>query len=173
MTPRSRAPLAPRIDVRIAPPFRTAVRAAWLRAVARRTLEAEGVAGAVQAGVVVADDETVRDLNQRFLGLDEPTDVLSFGLAAAEDAPFALPPEEVASLGEVVIAYPTALRQAQAAGRSVEAEFAHLLVHGLLHLLGYDHQRPHDGRAMRRREEEILVALPLSAGLSEELHGGR
>ena len=172
MTPRSRAPLAPRIDVRIAPPFRTAVRAAWLRPVARAVLEAEGVAGAVQAGIAITDDETVRELNGRFLGLDEPTDVLSFGLAEAGQAPFALPPEEAASLGEVVIAYPTALRQAQEAGRSVEAELAHLLVHGLRHLLGYDHQRPEDGGALRRREEEVLAALSVSAGLSEGLHGG-
>ena len=171
MTPQRRAFLAPRIDVRIAPPFRAAVRAAWLRAVARGVLAAEGVAGPAQVGIVVADDETVRELNQRFLGLDEPTDVLSFGLAAGE-APFALPPEEAAALGEVVIAYPTALRQAEGARRAVEAEVAHLLVHGMLHLLGYDHQRSGDEAAMRRREEEILAGLPVSAGSFERLHGG-
>jgi len=145
---------------------------AWLRAVARGVLVAEGVAGPVQVGIVVTDDETVRELNQRFLGLDEPTDVLSFGLAEAAGAPFALPPEETASLGEVVIAYPTALRQAREAGRSIEAELAHLLVHGLLHLLSYDHQRPEDVGAMRRREKEILAGLPVSAGLFERVHGG-
>ena len=118
------------------------------------------------------DDETVRGLNQRFLGLDEPTDVLSFGLGSTDEAPFALPPEEEASLGEVVIAYPTALRQAAEAGRTVEAEVAHLLAHGLLHLLGYDHERPEDEGAMRRREEEILAGLPTTAGPFERLHGG-
>jgi len=169
MAPPQRAVAAPRIDVRIAPPFRAAVRAVWLRAVARRALAAEDV-GPVQVGVVVTDDETVRELNQRFLGLDEPADVLSFGLAAADEAPFALPPEE-ASLGEIVIAYPTAVRQADEAGRTIEEEVAHLLVHGLLHLLGYDHQRPEDEAAMRRQEERVLAGLTTSVGPFERIHG--
>jgi probable rRNA maturation factor len=172
MAPPQRALAAPRIDVRIAPPFRAAVRAAWLRSIARRVLAVEGVAGPAHLGIVIADDETVRDLSHRFLGLDEPTDVLSFGLSAAEDAPFALPPEETTSLGEVVIAYPTAVRQAEEAGRLTEAEVAHLLVHGVLHLLGYDHQRPDDERAMRGREEQILAGLAASVGPFERLHGG-
>ena len=141
-----------------------------MRAIARRALAAEGVGGPAQVGVVIADDETVRELNQRFLGLDVPTDVLSFALAAADEAPFALPPEE-ASLGEVVIAYPTAVRQAKEAGRTIEAEVAHLLVHGLLHLLGYDHQRPQEEMAMRRQEQEILAGSPTSIGPVERLHG--
>ena len=172
MTPPQRALAAPRIDVRIASPFRAAVRAAWLGAIARQVLAADSVAAPAHVGIVVADDETVRELNQRFLGLDEPTDVLSFGLAAADGSPFALPPEEEASLGEVVIAYPTAFRQAEEAGRPIEAEVAHLLVHGLLHLLGYDHERSEDEGAMRRREEEILAGLPISTGPFERLHGG-
>ncbi len=172
MAPQRRALAAPRIDVRIASPFRTTVRVAWLRVIARRVLAAEGVAGPAHVGIVVADDQTVRDLNHRFLGLDEPTDVLSFGLGAADQAPFALPPEEEASLGEVVIAYPTALHQAEEAGRPAEVEVAHLLVHGLLHLLGYDHERPEDDGGMRRREEEVLTGLPTTAGPFERLHGG-
>jgi len=172
MGPQRRALTAPCIDVRIAPPFRAAVRAAWLRAIARRVLAAEGVAGPAHLGIVVSDDETVRGLNQRFLGLDEPTDVLSFGLAGTGEAPFALPPEEAASLGEIVIAYPTALRQAEEAGQAVEAEVARLLVHGLLHLLGHDHERPQDERVMRRREEEILTTLPISVGTFGGLHSG-
>ena len=164
--------MAPRIDVRIAPPFRAAARAAWLRAIARCVLAAEDVVGPAQVGIVVTDDETVRELNRRFLGLDEPTDVLSFGLTGAEEAPFALPPEEAASLGEIVIAYPTALRQAEEAGQAVEAEVAHLLVHGLLHLLGYDHRRPDEEGPMRRREEEVLAGLTISVGPFERLHGG-
>jgi len=169
MAPVRRALRAPRIDVHIAPAFRASVQPAWLRAVARLVLAAEDV-GPVQVGVVVTDDETVRDLNQRFLGLDEPTDVLSFGLAGTGEAPFALPPEE-ASLGEIVIAHPTAVRQAHEAGRAIQAEVAHLLVHGLLHLLGYDHQRPEEEAAMRGREEAILAGLRASVGPVERLHG--
>jgi probable rRNA maturation factor len=172
MAPRRRGSPPPQIDVRIAPPFRTAVRPAWLRSIARRVLAAEHVAGPAQVGIVVTDDETVRDLNRRFVGLDEPTDVLSFGLGATGESPFALPPEEATSLGEVVIACPTALRQAEEGGRAFGAEVAHLLVHGILHLLGYDHQRPEDERVMGLRESEIMTLLPMLVRPFERPHGG-
>jgi probable rRNA maturation factor len=153
---------APRIDVQVARPFRSALRVPWLRRIGRHVLVAEG-AGATQLGVVVTDDATVRDLNHRYLGRDEPTDVLSFGLGEKGGRPFVLPPGEATPLGEVIISYPTAVRQAGEQGHSVAAEVAHLLVHGILHLLGYDHQAAKDRRMMRRREEEILADLDLEA----------
>jgi probable rRNA maturation factor len=149
---------AHRVEVQIARPFRSALRVPWLRRVARHVLVAEGV-GSTQLGVVVTDDATVRELNRRYLGVDEPTDVLSFGLGGKGDRAFALPPGEAASLGEVIISYPMAVRQAEEQGHSVEAEVAHLLVHGVLHLLGYDHVEAEDERVMREREEEILADL--------------
>jgi len=172
MAPPQRALGVPRIDVRIAPPFRVAVRAPWLRDIARGVLELEHIAGPAQVGIVVTDDETVRELNRRFRGLDEPTDVLSFGLGGTDEAPFALPPEEAASLGEVVIACPTALRQAEEAGRAFGSEVEHLLVHGLLHLLGYDHQRPEDERVMSLRERQIMTLLPWLVRPFERPRGG-
>jgi probable rRNA maturation factor len=114
-------------------------------------------------GVVIADDATVQELNRRFLGMDEPTDVLSFGLGGQGAKDFALPSGEATSLGEVIISYPTAVSQAEEQGQSVQAEVAHLLVHGILHLLGYDHQGAEDERLMRQRGEEILAALDLEA----------
>ena len=151
-----------RIEVQVARPFRSALRAPWLRRIARHVLAAEGT-GPTQLGVVIADDATVRELNRRYLAIDEPTDVLAFGLAETGDRPFALPPGEAAPLGEVIISYPTAVRQAEEQGHSVEVEVARLLVHGVLHLLGYDHQEAEDERSMREREEEILAALDLEA----------
>lgn len=158
------------IEVRIDPPFRSAVRVPWLRAIARRVLAAES-AGPVELGIAISDDATVRDLNRRYLGLDEPTDVLSFGLSEESDTPFALPPGEAAPLGEVIISYPTAVQQAREEGHSVEAELAHLLVHGILHLLGYDHLERDDERAMRRKEEQILARLGQETGSFDNLHG--
>jgi probable rRNA maturation factor len=151
---------AHRIEVQVARPFRGVVRAPWLRRVACHVLLAEG-AGPTELGVVITDDATIRELNRRFLGIDEPTDVLSFGLGAQGGRPFALPPGEVASLGEVIISYPTAVRQAEEQGHSLQAEVAHLLVHGILHLLGYEHQAAEDERVMRQRGEEILADLDL------------
>jgi probable rRNA maturation factor len=124
-----------------------------LRRLAVRVLRAEGVTPPAEVGLVAADDETLRDLNRRYLGLDEPTDVLSFSL---EPAAFVTPPDGVRRLGEVILSYPTAERQAQEAGHSVQEEAAHLVVHGLLHLLGYDHEERKGERRMRAREEELL-----------------
>ena len=152
-----------RVDVRIEPPFRGRVRVPWLRSIVRRVLAAERPGEAIEASVVITDDATVHDLNRRYRGLDEPTDVLSFGLGDSADPSFALPPDEPALLGEVVISYPTAVRQAEAEGHSVEAEVAHLLVHGVLHLLGYDHEAPEDERIMRGREGQILAELRAEA----------
>jgi probable rRNA maturation factor len=153
---------AHRIEVQVARPFRSALRAPWLRRIARHVLVVEG-AGPSELGVVISDDATVRELNRRYLDRDEPTDVLSFGLGEVGEVPFALPPGEAAPLGEVIISYPTAVRQAEEQGHSVEAEVAHLLVHGILHLLGYDHLEAEDERVMRRREEEILADMDLEA----------
>src|SRR3990172_5461728 len=102
----------------------------------------------------------VPPLNRASRGLDEPTDVLSFPLDAPQ-ANFVLPPRPPRPLGEVVIAYPYVLRQAKEAGLPVEAQLAHVLVHGILHLLGYDHEAPDDEAARRARHPALLPILPL------------
>jgi probable rRNA maturation factor len=143
------------VSVRVEAPFRGRLDRAALRRLAVRVLRAEGVTPPAEVGLVVTDDETLRDLNRRYLGLDEPTDVLSFGHGPASQ-PFVTPPDGVRRLGEVILSYPTAERQAQEAGHGVQEEAAHLVVHGLLHLLGYDHANPEDESRMRAREEELL-----------------
>jgi probable rRNA maturation factor len=147
------------VAVRIEAPFRGRLDSRALRRLAVRVLRAEGVAPPVEVGLVVTDDETLRDLNRRYLGLDEPTDVLSFGHEPSGQ-PFVTPPDGVRRLGEVILSYPTAERQAEEAGHSVEDEAAHLVVHGLLHLLGYDHANPADERRMRAREDALLQRRP-------------
>src|SRR3972149_1263474 len=82
-----------------------------------------------------------------------PTDVRSFSLQT--DGRFVLPPGRMRDLGEVVISYPTASRQARAARQRVHDELAHLLVHGVLHLLGYDHERAGEAKLMRARAEAL------------------
>ncbi|MBI2912802.1 MAG: rRNA maturation RNase YbeY [Chloroflexi bacterium] len=146
-------PAAHSVLVSIDDQFASAVDADWLAGIARDVLEAEGVPAA-ELGVLVTDDDTVRELNRRYAGEDQATDVLSFSLREGEQ--FAPPPDGVLRLGEVIISYPTAERQAREAGRSTEAEVAHLLVHGILHLLGYHHAVPEEERRMRAREEELL-----------------
>jgi probable rRNA maturation factor len=119
---------------------------------ARAALEGEGVPAA-ELGILITDDTTIHDLSRRYADEDTPTDVLSFSLREGEEF---VSPDETERLGEVIISLDTAKRQAEEAGRPLEAEVAHLLVHGILHLLGYDHAEPDEERAMRGRENAIL-----------------
>jgi probable rRNA maturation factor len=106
--------------------------------------------------VLVTDDQTVRQLNLDYTGEDAPTDVLAFSLTEGEEF---VSPDGVLRLGEVIISYHTAQRQAAEAGRPVRDEVDHLLVHGILHLLGYDHAEAKEEERMRARERELLAAL--------------
>jgi probable rRNA maturation factor len=120
--------------------------ARWLTAVAPARAR-----GAVTVAVVA--DTRIRRLNRRFRRTDRPTDVLSF------------PSGEPGSLGDIVIAAGVARRQARAAGHSLKAELRVLALHGLLHLLGYDHER--DAGRMARVEARLRVRGGLRAGLIE------
>jgi probable rRNA maturation factor len=126
-----------------------------LRRIAASVLAVESVPAA-EIGVLVTDDEDVRRLNREYAGEDEATDVLAFSLREGEEF---VSPDGVVRLGEVIISYPTASRQAAAAGRLVDEEMARLLLHGILHLLGYDHAEPEEERLMRGREAELLASL--------------
>lgn len=130
----------------------------WLGNVVRRLLEAQGVGDEVEVGLLIATGERVKELNRDYLGEDAPTDVLAFSAReeGAEQTPFVQPPDGRLHLGEVIIAYPQAVVQAAARGHPVEKELAILIIHGLLHLLGYDHDEPGDERRMKAREAELL-----------------
>jgi probable rRNA maturation factor len=109
----------------------------------------EGAHGIV--AVALADDPLIHDLNFRFRAVDLPTNVLSF--------PSGEPPGEDAHLGDVVLSIDTLRREAAAEGTPLDAHFAHLAVHGLLHILGYDHEAEADAAAMEAMESEILAEL--------------
>lgn len=142
--------------VSIHEPFRGEVSEAWVEEVVRAALQYEGVPAA-EVDVLITDDETVRELNRRYAGEDEATDVLSFSLREGEEFP--PPPDALPRLGEVILSLPTARRQAAEHGRTLRREVAHLLIHGTLHLLGYDHAEPEEEREMRSREETLLAGV--------------
>jgi probable rRNA maturation factor len=105
--------------------------------------------------VVITGDDQLQTLNRQFLGIDAPTDVLSFPAGENE-----LDPDtgEV-YLGDVLISYPRAQAQSVAGGHPVKEELRLLVVHGVLHLLGYDHARPVEKTAMWAAQAEILGRL--------------
>jgi probable rRNA maturation factor len=131
---------------------------AWLKETVLAVLAAEKVARGLEIDCMLTDDQTMRAFNRKYRGIDQPTDVLSFALDEAGPADTAFPtaPGAPAGMGILVVSYPTALAQAARRGVSVEEEVRLLLVHGALHILGYDHAGRDDTLAMRRREKQIL-----------------
>ncbi len=122
-----------------------------------RTLHREGVADPLTLGLLITDDENIRRLNLTYRGEDAETDVLAFGMQNDYDG-FVSPPSTPRHLGDVVVSYPRASIQAQACGHSIEEELDRLVVHGLLHLLGYDDQTDQERQTMWDRQEAILKA---------------
>ena len=155
------------LDIQIDKPFGATVPAELLERVAAETLAFLTVGEEVEIGVLVTGDKTVRELNRQYRGLDETTDVLAFALRDAAE-PFTLPPGVPSQMGEVVISYPQAERQAREAGNPLEREICLLLIHGLLHLFGHDHEEPEEEREMFALQASILerVFPPGSPGTS-------
>jgi len=124
-----------------------------LRKRARAALSELGCARA-ELSLVLVDDSEIARLNGRYRNRKGATDVLSFSLLEGEH-----PSYRGKLLGDVVIAVDTAARQARARHRGLDEEVARLMVHGLLHLLGHDHERDEEARAMRAEERRLWRAL--------------
>ena len=128
---------------------------------AQRILEAAGEPGA-ELSMEFVGDGRMRGLNRHYRRRDRSTDVLAFPMREAVGPATPL-------LGDVVISLPTAVRQAAAGGWSVDQEVARLMVHGVLHLVGYDHERSgQEARRMRRRELVVVRALGTIPKLVEQ-----
>lgn len=138
-----------------------------IRSVVERALQTEGWVQPATLEVLMLRDEEIREVNATHRGVDEATDVLSFpmlemkpgGVIAQEF--FVLPPESRPHLGDVLVSVDRVELQAREAGHSTERELAYLTVHGVLHILGYDHEVERERRLMRKREEEVLASLGL------------
>lgn len=137
-----------------------------VRAAAEKALDAEHTRGPESVTVLLAGDERVRELHREFMGDDSVTDVLSFneqeGWKDGEPPESALDefPEPFAPrLGDIVISIPQVRRQSEEARVPFQRELAMLTVHGVLHLLGYDHAEPDDERRMFGKTDAILAEV--------------
>ncbi len=127
------------------------------RAAAAALAEVDDAPGEAEVSLVLCDDAFIRALNRTWRGKDQPTNVLSFPTDA--EAPDAGP----ALLGDIVVAYETSAREADEEGRSLGAHLAHLVVHGMFHLLGYDHEDDGEADVMEGLEGRALAALGIAS----------
>ena len=135
-----------------------------------RSLKLELTAG-FYLGIIIGDNKTIKDLNLRYRGLDEITDVLSFstihqGIYYGVNPPkgefpidFPNPGRSLEPVGEVIISYPQAKRQALEANRPINEEVVTLLVHGTLHIFGFDHENKNDEKTMVDKQNAILTEI--------------
>lgn len=139
------------------------IRKKWIKALAEKTLRLEGYCGQGEVGIALTDNRKIRELNRKYRKVDRATDVIAFPL---EDPRPSLPPQpaplgrrggfkEGELLGDVVISLERARSQAREYKHSRERELAILIIHGLLHLLGYDHGKKREAEVMTRRERTI------------------
>jgi probable rRNA maturation factor len=150
-----------------------------LDAVVMKTLHAVGIQQTIMLTLLITDDDGIRDMNKQYREQDKPTDVLSFPLlekplvqAPAEQLwepqeaadekqtiAFVNPPEMVMNLGDIVMSWPTLLRQAAEAGHSPLHELLYLLSHGVLHLVGYDDHSEAGYQAMVQIQQSVLQSV--------------
>ena len=126
-----------------------------LERAAQAALEHESQASESELTIVLTDDARMHDLNRTYLGVDAPTDVLSFPASETD------PETGTQYLGDILISMPRAQAQADAAGHPLEAEVQLLVVHGVLHLLGHDHAEEEEKARMWKAQAEILARLGL------------
>jgi len=120
----------------------------------------------LEVAVMLGDDRSVRDLNRRYRHIDKPTNVLSFAnLDTTTTA--TLPDGASVLLGDIVVAFETVDGEARSAGRSLDHHLAHMIVHGVLHLLGYDHETDPDAVQMETLEVAALARLGIASPYAE------
>jgi probable rRNA maturation factor len=141
------------INIFVSDPYIDHFRPQLLEDAAVSVLAYENIPSTGEITIVIDDDAHIQNLNFQFLGIDAPTDVLSFPSDEID------PETENRYLGDIIISYPRAVAQAQAAGHSVESELQLLVVHGTLHLLDYDHTDENEKRNMWEVQRNILTTL--------------
>ena len=176
--PKPDLPVSPPLVIDIAMPC-----AAWAAAgidaaaIAERALGAafaDGVrhraitlSGPAEASLMLTDDATITGFNRDWRGQDKPTNVLSFAAMDDADDAVEMPPGAERLLGDIVIAFETTDAEARRDGKTLADHLSHLCVHGMLHLLGFDHETDADAEEMEALETEILATL----GIDNPYHG--
>jgi probable rRNA maturation factor len=143
----------------------------WLKYLIMNILACIEKQGRVEMGMRLTDNAGISELNRRYRGKDRATDVLSFGmLEAGGDMAFVDAPDRIEHIGEVVISWEKAAEQAQKYKTGIKREITILSIHGILHLMGYDHDKEDDYQAMQAEENNILNCVESRVNLNERDH---
>ena len=139
------------------------IKKSLLVAAATACLEKAKVKGKVEIAISVIGDRKMRALNKEYRDVDAPADVLSFSYAleTGKSRKFVSPPSKFLNLGDVIISYPQLINRAAKENMMVDDMASLLTVHGVLHLLGYDHEKPADALVMESLEDQILPSLQI------------
>ena len=141
------------IFVEISDRFAAQVESSLIERAVKTTLAHLSVPEDTSLTIAITDDQQVQELNRKFRGVDNPTDVLSFPAGHVD------PENGTTYLGDVIISYPQAVIQAERRGHTTECELQLLVVHGTLHLLGHDHAEPAEKASMWAVQGEVLIQL--------------
>ena len=132
------------------------------RQVVDQVLDMEQCPYEAEVELILTDGETIRRMNREFRGIDRETDVLSFPMVTEAGDDCFHPDSGELLLGDIVISVPRAEAQAEEYGHSLKREYAFLIAHSMLHLLGYDHMSPEEAAVMEQKQEEALQALGIT-----------
>ena len=137
------------------------IKKSLLTSAAQSALKAANVRAKVELAVSVIGDRKMRNLNREYRGIDEPTDVLAFSYSLQTGKPheFVTPPSPYLNLGDVIISYPQLINRAVDEETMVEEMAQLLVVHGVFHLLGYDHDKPQEATEMEFLEDKALESI--------------
>lgn len=131
--------------------------------VIKKTVELEHLTGEIEVSVTFVDEERIQEINREYRDKDQPTDVISFALnEQSEGEPDLNIPGMPNMLGDIIVSVSHIKNQAEEYGHSYERELGFLVVHGMLHLLGYDHMTEAEEKEMFSRQEDILLAYGLT-----------
>ena len=149
------------VHLRIDSAFAEKAKRSSLRQAVRTAFESTGEKRSGELTLVITDDTQVKKLNQAYRGVDAMTDVLAFGDSLVADS-FVQSPEVPIYFGDIVISYPRSVEQATAHGHPVEEELSLLVIHGVLHLLGYDHEKESGRERMWLVQSTALARLGIN-----------
>ncbi len=141
------------VEVNIHPDFSSLLSQTWIEKLADQTLHQVNEGEEVELSIALEQDETVKDLNLKYRNIDATTDVLSF------EGNYPNPETGLNHLGDIIISVPQAQKQAIAANHPLRQEIALLIVHGILHLCGYDHADVEDEKVMWEKQNLVLKKM--------------